>query len=58
MRIIKSAAAAALALGAFGLTACAETLDTTVSRYQADAGSAGPDLLRGSGRRHGRSRRA
>ena len=34
MRIIKTAAAAALALGAFGLTACAETLDTTVSRYQ------------------------
>ena len=34
MRIIKTAAAAALALGAFGLSACAETLDTTVSRYQ------------------------
>lgn len=35
MRILKTAAAAALALGAFGLTACANTLDTTVSRYQA-----------------------
>jgi hypothetical protein len=35
MRIIKTAAAAALALGAFGLSACASTLDTTVSRYQA-----------------------
>jgi hypothetical protein len=35
MRILKTAAAAALALGAFGLSACASTLDTTVSRYQA-----------------------
>jgi hypothetical protein len=35
MRILKTAAAAALALGAFGLSACANTLDTTVSRYQA-----------------------
>jgi hypothetical protein len=35
MRIMKTAAAAALALGAFGLSACASTLDTTVSRYQA-----------------------
>ncbi len=35
MRILKTAAIAALALGAFGLSACAETLDTTVSRYQA-----------------------
>lgn len=35
MRIIRTAAAAALAIGAFGLSACADTLDTTVSRYQA-----------------------
>lgn len=35
MRILKTAAAAALALGALGLGACASTLDTTVSRYQA-----------------------
>ena len=35
MRILKTAAVAALAIGAFGLSACAETLDTTVSRYQA-----------------------
>lgn len=34
MRIMKTAAAVALGLGAFGLSACAETLDTTVSRYQ------------------------
>lgn len=35
MRILKTAAVAALALGALGLGACASTLDTTVSRYQA-----------------------
>jgi uncharacterized protein DUF4136 len=35
MRIFKLAASAALAIGAFGLAACADTLDTVVSRYQA-----------------------
>jgi hypothetical protein len=35
MRIPKLAAAAMLGLAAFGLSACAETLRTTVSRYQA-----------------------
>lgn len=34
MRIMKTAAVAALAIGALGLSACADTLDTTVSRYQ------------------------
>jgi hypothetical protein len=35
MRISMMAAAAALALGALGLSACAETITSTVSRYQA-----------------------
>src|SRR6476646_8202290 len=35
MRISKFAAAIALGVSALGLTACAETLNTTVSRYQA-----------------------
>jgi hypothetical protein len=35
MRIRNLAAAAALGLAALGLSACAQTLDTTVSRYQA-----------------------
>jgi uncharacterized protein DUF4136 len=35
MRIFKLAASAALAIGAFGIAGCAETLNTTVSRYQA-----------------------
>ncbi|MEO6224957.1 MAG: DUF4136 domain-containing protein [Sphingomicrobium sp.] len=35
MRIFKTATLAALTIGAFGLSACAESLNTTVSRYQA-----------------------
>jgi hypothetical protein len=35
MRISKLASAAMLGVAALGLSACAETLDTTVSRYQA-----------------------
>jgi hypothetical protein len=35
MRILKLAGAALLGLSALGLGACAQTLDTTVSRYQA-----------------------
>ncbi|MEO7277543.1 MAG: DUF4136 domain-containing protein [Sphingomicrobium sp.] len=35
MRILKMTAAAVIALGALGLSACASTLDTTVARYQA-----------------------
>lgn len=35
MRISKFASAAVLGIAALGLSACAETLDTTVSRYQA-----------------------
>jgi hypothetical protein len=35
MRILKLASAAALGMAALGISACAQTLDTTVSRYQA-----------------------
>ena len=58
MRISKLAAAAMLGVAALGLSACATSLNTTVSRYQAMPAPQGQTLLRRPGRRHGRERRA
>src|SRR3569833_3847246 len=49
MRIQKLSAALALGVAALGLSACAETLNTTVSRYQAMPAPQGQTFFAGPG---------